>query len=357
MDDLLVVGLDLCTQREVRVGDAPKHVWKPKGDCGDGTLVCLHCYEGDGIPAGTRVPLLYRGRAHGKRRPHLTHPKGLGPPGGHSRETLWHANAKIALASWARTLPQVATVYAERWTEDGRRRSDVAVHLIDGTRLAFEVQRQPITDDAWLARHRDYGAAGVVDIWLWHPATGVPGICMGQAQCHWQLSDDLERIGIPVAAAHRIDVGHIPADIDPLQARHYPPCPGDAVEFDPRPLTQIQVSGDGLVLPAELRAHLGHAAKAAHQHRTRLRQVDEKEGRPAVTSQSAATGLPSTSYRADAALARAQEPIPLEVHELRRIDGRPPKAPLELRRYRCQATCRFLSADALTDGTHKLVER
>jgi hypothetical protein len=70
----------------------------------------------------------------------------------------------------------VADARTEYWTADGRRRSDVEVHLADGTQIILEVQQQPLTDEAWTRRHSYYIAAGLIDVWLWHTNLGVPGI-------------------------------------------------------------------------------------------------------------------------------------------------------------------------------------
>lgn len=170
MGDLSVVGLDLRTERSVHVEDQPKHVWKAKGYNGDAKLVCWHCYHGIDMPTGTRVPLLYRGgKRYGKVRAHFAHPAGLGPPNGHHPETIWHANAKQTILNWARHHVGVTHARTEHWTVDRRRRSDVSVMFADGTRLAIEVQQQPVTDEEWTARHQDYARTGIVDVWLWHP--------------------------------------------------------------------------------------------------------------------------------------------------------------------------------------------
>lgn len=59
----------------------------------------------------------------------------------------------------------------EAWTPDGRRRSDVAVTLPGGRRLALEVQRGTVSDTEWLARHADYARAGITEVWLWGHAS------------------------------------------------------------------------------------------------------------------------------------------------------------------------------------------
>jgi len=53
--DLLVVGLDLVTGREVHAGDRRTEEWRKKGHNGDRTLVCLACYEGADLAGGPRT--------------------------------------------------------------------------------------------------------------------------------------------------------------------------------------------------------------------------------------------------------------------------------------------------------------
>ena len=61
--DLLVVGLDLVTGREVHAEDRRTEDWRKKGHNGDCTLVCLACYEGADLPDGPRtVALVPKGR-------------------------------------------------------------------------------------------------------------------------------------------------------------------------------------------------------------------------------------------------------------------------------------------------------
>jgi hypothetical protein len=326
MDDLLVVGVDLVTRRIVHVDDFPRNVLKAKGYGGDGTLVCRDCLWGDGVPTGTRVPLVYRGKVYGKRRAHFAHPPGQGPIGGHRPETRWHADAKSRIAAWARRQPHVADVNVEHWTADGRRRSDVAVLFTDGTRLAIEIQQQPLTDDAWLARHEDYARLGVLDVWLWHPGIGAPGIALIEPQCHWQLNEQLDRIGVPVAEPHRQrnanGVG---------VAEHYPPCPGDDVRIMWFPFTQIELSPTGL-RPSRLLERLA----AARQRALAPRQPAARES-PTVVLPPEPPGVP-----------------PMGVHVLRRIDGKPPWAPMAERLYRCERGCMVVGAYAPTDGWHRV---
>jgi hypothetical protein len=166
--DLLVIGFDLTTGREVHVADRSAAQWRPMGYGAAETLVCLYCLHGVDAPPGTRVPLITKGRIGGRIRTHFAHPPGMAPAGGHHAETVWHITAKHLLARWARVCPGVTDVRLEHWTPDQERRADVHVRLADGSRVALEAQQAQLTDTAWLARHRDYEAAGIRDVWFWH---------------------------------------------------------------------------------------------------------------------------------------------------------------------------------------------
>ena len=153
MADLLVVGLDLVTGCEVHAGDRRTEEWREKGHNGDRTLVCQACYEGADLRGGPQiVALVPEGKEGGARQRHFAHPPGMAPPGGrHNPESLWHAEGKQAIRSWAAAQGYPARV--EAWTADGRRRSDVEVITPGGGRLAIELQRGEISDAEWIARH------------------------------------------------------------------------------------------------------------------------------------------------------------------------------------------------------------
>jgi hypothetical protein len=289
------------------------------------------------------VPLVYVGKAYGKVRPHFRHYPGLGPPGGHHPETVWHHTAKQLIARWARSLPGVAEASVEHRTADGRRRSDVHIRLDNGTRLAIEVQQQPLTDRDWLARHHDYAAAGVIDVWLWHPNVGVPGIAVGQPQCDWQLSADLRQVGIPIAAGHaRSPDGPEAVSGKPVEVEHHPPCPGDDLVFRWVPLRKLPLSPAGLGLPDDVDADLRHAANSWRSKPTILDPHLPTAARVLRQPADSPKFLPpSTGFGR---------------HELHRVDACPPAADLCQRRFRCQHGCESLGPEALIDGLHVLVE-
>lgn len=96
---------------------------------------------------------------------HLTNSDGHGGP-----ESFHHVQGKVVVAQWLRDIAvhPGTRVEVEHGIDTQRTRvSDVALVSADGLhRVAFEIQYAPITPDAWMARHRDYEAAGIVDVWL-----------------------------------------------------------------------------------------------------------------------------------------------------------------------------------------------
>lgn len=210
MPDLYVPGLDLCTGLVVEAGDRPVWELRKKGHNGDGTLVCLACYQGTDWPDGPHVvPLIPRGRVGGIRQPHFAHPAGLGPPGGHhDGESAWHWQAKQRLGRWA--CAAGATARIEAWTADRRRRTDVSVTLASGARLAIEVQYGRITDAEVLARRDDYARAGISVIWVWRQETGIPHVLYQLGELGWVLDLAADRMGLACGTAHSRPAGTIP---------------------------------------------------------------------------------------------------------------------------------------------------
>lgn len=96
---------------------------------------------------------------------HLANSDGHGGP-----ESFHHVQGKAVVAQWLRdiTVHPGTRVQVEHGIDTQRTRvSDVALISADGQHhVAFEIQYAPITPDEWLARHRDYEAAGIVDVWL-----------------------------------------------------------------------------------------------------------------------------------------------------------------------------------------------
>ncbi|WP_435059290.1 competence protein CoiA family protein, partial [Streptomyces sp. bgisy060] len=272
-DDLLVIGLDLDTGRHVHIEDRPIDQWRALGYGHRENLVCAACFLGmDGVPAGTRVPLIPRGRIGGARRHHFAHPPHMAPPSGHHPETLWHLEAKNQLERWARSLPDATEVRQEQWTPGRERRADVHVRLADGSRLALEAQSSLITDSLWQQRHRDYAAAGIRDIWFIRPGTALPHVLLAEhsAVCILDLADRQVRVlwGHPHPRTGRWWESE---DLS-RYAMHHPPCAGDDLHEETVPLDHLGLNGHGLVLSEDLEnklaaEHQGIRHKAAEARR------------------------------------------------------------------------------------------
>jgi len=96
---------------------------------------------------------------------HLSNGDGHGGP-----ESFHHVQGKAVVAAWLRQIVRNpgTRVEVEHGIDTQRTRvADVALVSADRLhRVAFEIQYAPITADYWLARHRDYVAAGIDDVWL-----------------------------------------------------------------------------------------------------------------------------------------------------------------------------------------------
>jgi hypothetical protein len=304
-----MIGLDLRTMRVVHPEDEDGRVWLGKGYRGDRTLVCLHCYLGGDVARGTQVALVCAGSPEGKVRPHFRHPPRLGPRGGHQPQDRWRDSAVQVMAAILQARPEVERVRVE--DERG------IVEFVDGGRLVLEA-RDEVGD--FVDRHLAYAAEGAVDVWLWRRR--VPEAAIGDRQCHWLLSDDLARVGVPIAAGHDRTLWTEDAAA-PVDAEHYPPCPGDRVRFVWVPLRDVAVSAQGLAFPADV-------VRPPVRRSVRTRRLVVKP--------------------------RAAGPIPGALHIMHRIDAHTPDAEPALRRYRCQDGCEYLGADSVNDGVHMLVD-
>ncbi|MFH8411282.1 competence protein CoiA family protein [Streptomyces sp. NPDC018019] len=278
LDDLLVVGFDLQTQTEVHIGERPLEQWRVLGYGRRETVVCFYCWRGIDAPIGTKVPLLARGRIGGLVRPHFAHPAGTAPPGGHRRETVWHINAKHRLARWAAALPNVTRVRTEQWTPERDRRADVHVVLDDGAILALEAQRELITDELWQARHRDYAAAGVRDVWFMRPDTRIPHVLFAEGTPAWTLyhrdGEAEARLGQP----HGRGPQWWTKDLR-LYALHHPPCPGDPVVRERFSLAELGLSADGVTFPPAMTARLAEQVTRVQQDADQARRQHEQAKR------------------------------------------------------------------------------
>jgi hypothetical protein len=328
-NDLLVVGFDLETRREVHVAEETSEHWRRRGYGGTEQLVCFYCFHGFEAPAGTRVPLLTRGRLGGRVRLHFAHPPGQAPLGGHHPETVWHITTKHALARWARTRAGVAAVRLEQWTPDQDRRADVAVRLEDGTRLALEAQRLLMTDDAWRARHRDYERAGIVDVWFWRPGVQFPHVVLDEGLPVWFYVASKGAVWTAFGRAHARGRRWWETEDLAVFGLHHPPCALDDLERQAMPLGELGLGPGGAVLPEGLQNKLQESQQSAREEAAAWR---ESEARYARQVRAAA------QRRAQA----AEHPKP------------PPLPPVPAGGLRCEVCKRPLSPQLARAGRHVL---
>ncbi|WP_432128056.1 competence protein CoiA family protein [Streptomyces sp. bgisy082] len=278
-DDLLVVGFDLESRREVHISEGPPERWKELGYGGTGQLVCFYCFHGFEAPAGTRVPLVVKGRLGGKVRRHFAHPPGQAPLGGHSPETVWHITTKHTLAAWARSRPGVDRVRLEQWTEDYDRRADVEVLLLDGTKIALEAQRKLMTDDGWRTRHRDYARQGVVDVWFWRSRVHFPHIVLDEGLPVWFYSVSKKEAATALGRPHERVLQWWQAQDLSVFALHHPPCALDGLERVTMPLNAVGLEAGGAVLPQELRKRVLDSQREVQEEVRRLKDDAARHAR------------------------------------------------------------------------------
>ena len=277
----------------MHVTERPPEHWKRIGYGGTGQLVCFYCFHGFEAPAGTRVPLVTRGRLGGKVRRHFAHPPGQAPAGGHSPETVWHITTKHTLAAWAWSRPGVDRVRLEQWTEDHDRRADVEVLLRDGTKVALEAQRKLMTDDGWRARHRDYARQGVVDVWFWRPRVHFPHIVLDEGLPVWFYSvskrEAATSLGRPHARIHQWWQAPDPS----VFGLHHPPCPLDELERVTMPLGALGLGPGGVVLPEDLQARLRESQREAREEAKRRLDSEARYARAVRESRERAARSPA----------------------------------------------------------------
>ncbi|MFD3422604.1 competence protein CoiA family protein [Streptomyces decoyicus] len=340
-DELLVVGLDLEGRREVHIDEKPMDQWRQLGYRHRESVVCAACFYGlDGVPQGTRVPLVSRGRIGGRRRPHFAHPPHMTPPGGHHPETLWHIEAKLCLQRWAGSLPGVTEVQQEQWIPTRERRADVHVRLADGSLLALEAQSALITDQLWQRRHRDYAAAGIQDVWFMRPGLALPHVLFAEKVpvCVLQLTDRTARV---MCGQPHQRIGRWWETQDPtVYALHHPPCPGDDTQEETTALADLGLSASGLVLPESL------TRKLADEHRKIRERVDR-----------ARTQADEDNQRRHRLAAQAARRLQLPVVSSRRITPLRPRVATGLRtstprKPRCAVCAGPLSGALAPYSTH-----
>jgi hypothetical protein len=282
MQDLLVVGLDLTTGREVHIDDAPVSYWRSAGHHAAGTLVCASCHAGVDVPEPISVPLVVRGRIGGARRAHFAHPPYQAPVGGHSPESVWHLTAKTTLAAWAARQPGVVRVDVECCTPDRSRRTDVRIQFEDGREVALEVQATPLTDQQWLDRHDAYRQHGIVDVWLWRPGTSPHWVVPAQGEYLWEFEPAEHRAWLLLGAEHE-RAGRWWAEPDRHRyVPHLPPCVNDRLLRYPISSSELAVTADGLVVPAGLLDQIADATTSLDLDAQRLRDLETTTASPAL---------------------------------------------------------------------------
>jgi hypothetical protein len=212
---------------------------------------------------------------------------------------------------------QGAQARVEAYTPDRRRRSDVAVTLPDGRRVAIEVQLGAVSDAEWLARHQDYARTGITDVWLWHTATWVPRVMFDVGQPGWILDLDNDRLGL-LHAQPRPASGVPEPGLPGCGEVHWPPCPGDQLSTLWMPLGSAQqLTPEGINLSPEAAAQIARQAAAARSTAERAArqaatgtQQDPSSGRPAATPAKPAAGPPTGRG--------------VQIHQAYRYDARPP---------------------------------
>jgi Competence protein CoiA-like family len=327
MTNLLVTGLDLETGLEVHVEERSVKEWYKKGHNGDRTLVCAECYVGTDLPDGPRsVALVPKGREHGVRRAHFAHPSGQAPPGGHTPESEWHSTSKHRFRRWAIEAGAVSA-RVEACTPDRRRRSDVAIVLAGGQRLALEVQLQDIPDRQWLNRQHDYDRNGIRAVWIWPSEAEIPHVVYAEGQPGWVYDARNDRLGLACGRPH--DHTGEEAEARRCRSTHWPPCPGDSIEIRWMRLRDVELSDGGLVPAPHVLVQLEAEAKAADAAETRQK----------------AHGAVDTHIRPSApARPRPAPPVtrPQGTHWVQRIDARPPWTDPDCWWYWCPA-CEYLT--------------
>jgi hypothetical protein len=344
--DLLVVGFDLRTNREVHVSDQPAQYWRARGyPHGDGTLICCYCFHGIDAPRGTRVPLVVRGRLGGQVRTHFAHPPGQAPAAGHHPESVWHLNSKHTMARWARAQPGVAAVHIEQWTPQRERRADVLVTLTHGARLALEVQKDLLTDLRFQTRHHDYAAQNIRAVWFWRPGLQVPHAVLAEGLPVWFLDPAAHQVTTLVARPHVRPYRWWQVPDLAVFALHHPPCALDITEKTSFALDDLGLDGGGASLPLALREKL----REDHRKVRELARQRANEAGRAALERFARQG------RSRRRLAPRLPGQPVRQNRARPADGAvPPPKPAKLPRPRCEGCDGPLAPVLIPYGRHFL---
>lgn len=101
--------------------------------------------------------------ARSNRRDGFSHMAGAG---GHSKESLFHQQAKALICRWVDSSCDGVQAVSEQATPSGERRADVMLTWENGRQLAVEVQYAPLTPHDWRTRHESYRTQGINCVWL-----------------------------------------------------------------------------------------------------------------------------------------------------------------------------------------------
>lgn len=90
----------------------------------------------------------------------------LAGAGNHSRESLFHQQAKALIVRWLTSSHSGVSAEAEVATASGERRADVMVTFPDGRQVAVEIQYSSLPTREWSERHESYLHQGITPVWL-----------------------------------------------------------------------------------------------------------------------------------------------------------------------------------------------
>ncbi|GGV45248.1 hypothetical protein GCM10010293_53110 [Streptomyces griseoflavus] len=176
----------------------------------------------------------------------------------------------------------------EQWTDRLDRRADVHVTLGDGAHLALEAQRELISDELWQARHRDYAANGIQDVWFMRPNTRIPHVLFHEGVPAWTLYHRDDRAEARLGQPHmRNEPRWWTMDLR-VFGLHHPPCVGDPVVCERFSLIDLGLSADGVTFPPTMTERLAQEAARVRRDADQARRQHEQTARwrpEATTSQ------------------------------------------------------------------------
>lgn len=208
--------------------------------------------------------------------------------GGHSKEGLFHQQAKALIARWVTDrFGSEVTAVPEQATASRDRRADVMLTWADGRQVAVEIQYAALTPTAWRERHQSYVDQGITCVWLLghqpphlREARGVSATSPGSGGCVslGPLHEAMVQEGVPLlwinpieesigtvwthAPVHECEEQFCGLDSDD---RDFPvppprrPYPNQFGFFDADPLDACAITPDGLETPTTTRLAASHA--------------------------------------------------------------------------------------------------